>query len=74
MYNIYCLLRRSTHAKSLARALFKVFQPVVYITGVLQVFQQVVNLSIPLIVQQVLLWLADKDRGLGIGVTLALCL
>eukprot|EP00752_Nemacystus_decipiens_P009274 g8285.t1 len=47
--------------RSLARAMIKIFRTSLISTAVLALCQQVVLLSVPLIVQQLLSWLIDED-------------
>lgn len=54
--------------------MFKVFRPIIIVTGIFQLMQQAVNLVVPLIVQQLLKWLIDGSQDISIGIILAFSL
>ena len=64
----------SPQPKSLVKALVKVNRKVLIVSGILAMGQQLVMLSIPLIVQQLLQWLISDDGETYVGILWAFAL
>lgn len=52
----------------------KVFRKVLIVSGIIAFVQQIIFLSVPLIIQQMLRWLVSRDADLGVGIGWAFAL